>query len=128
MLTVCLLRPLSALVRLPRPAEPRNETAIRRSHSQALGVAEFLYQHIYGRSRVPPLTVLLQREFQPTPPLPFRRDSLLISRPGWFEPRIRLLQEVCHLHEALERVRNAQRALQELRAALLAAQQGQQPR
>jgi hypothetical protein len=91
-------------------------------------VAEFLAKHIYGRSRVPPLTALLQRQFRPTLPLPVRRDSLLIRQPDWFESRIRLLQHVCRLDEALERVRNAQRAVQGLHAALLAAQQGQQTR
>ena len=50
--------------------------------------AGFLDQHIYGRSRVPPLSALLQRQFRPAPPLPFRRDSLLITQPDWIDSRI----------------------------------------
>ena len=108
--------------------EPDDKTAIQRSLKQASCVVKFLTKHIYGRSRVPSLTALLQRQFRPTPPLPIRRDSLLISRPRFFEPRIRMLQELCRVHEALERVRNAHIAMHEHLAALLAAQQGQQAR
>ena len=94
--TVCLLRPLSALVLAPLPGEPHNDadvaTALHRA-SRTSEIADFLRQHIYGRSRVPSLTALLQRQFRPAPPLPIRRDSLLISRPDWFESRVDELEQ-----------------------------------
>jgi len=70
--------------------------------SPALHAADFLCQHVYGRSRVPSLTALLQRQFRPVPPLPLRRDSLLLSRPEWFEPRALELVQVLQQQEADE--------------------------
>jgi hypothetical protein len=69
-----------------------------------LHAADFLRQHIYGRSRVPPLTALLQRQFRPAPPLPLRRDSLLISRPDWFVLQV-LQLETAKLLRILELLR-----------------------
>jgi hypothetical protein len=93
---------------------------------EAVGATDFLHGRVYGRSRVPSLTALLQRQFRPVPPLPLRRDALLISSPEMFEPSVRMLEELCHMREELEITRNAIRHVQERRAALLAAQQGQQ--
>ena len=56
-------------------------------------VSLFLREQIYGRSRVQPLTALLQRQFRPLPPSPVRRDALLIQPPGWFEARVAELEQ-----------------------------------
>ena len=74
----------------------------RESLSPALQAAGLLCRHIYGRSGVPPLSALLQREFRPMPPLPLHRDSLLLSRPEWFESRARELVQVLQQQEADE--------------------------
>lgn len=79
----------AGLVRAPL-MQPQSVESMR----SVLDTAGFLYFRIYGRSRVLPLAALLQRQFRPTPPLPFRRDSLLISLPDWFVPRIRELGEM----------------------------------
>ena len=57
------------------------------SHSleDAWSASSFLSRHVYGRSRVPTLTALMERQLRSTPPLPFRRDSLLITQPKWFQ-------------------------------------------
>ena len=56
-----------------------------KSFERALELADFLRLHVYGRSRVPSLTALLQRQFRPLPPSPFRPDALLIQQPEWFK-------------------------------------------
>ena len=66
--------------------------------------AGFLYERVYGRSRVPSLSVLLQRQFRPMPPLPLRRDSLLVTAPEWFDSRarkgMRMMQRLMAAEEA----------------------------
>jgi hypothetical protein len=59
-----------------------------------LTVSLFLREQIYGRSRIPPLSALLQRQFRPVPPSPFRPDALLIQPPEWFEARVAELEEL----------------------------------
>ena len=54
----------------------------------------FLREQIYGRSRVPPLSALLQRQLRPVSPLPFRRDALLVQPPDWFEARVARLEQL----------------------------------
>ena len=78
--------------------QPQSVEAVR----SVLDTAGFLYFRIYGRSRVPSLPALLQREIRPVPPLPLRRDSLLISLPEWFVPRIRELGQMWHQSVAAE--------------------------
>ena len=71
---------------------------------EAVGATDFLYERVYGRSRVPSLSALLQRQFRPTPPLPFRRDSLLITAPEWFESRaFELISAVQPWYDELQR-------------------------
>jgi hypothetical protein len=60
----------------------------------ALTVSIFLRCHFYGRSRVPPLTALLQRQFRPLPPAPVRHGALLVQPPDWFETRVAELEEM----------------------------------
>ena len=86
--TFCLLWPLSALVLAPLPGESHSDADVANALQRTSKIADFLRQHIYGRSRVLPLSQLLQRQFRPVPPLPFRRDSLLINQPDWFESRL----------------------------------------
>jgi hypothetical protein len=74
---------------------------------RALELARFLRQHIYGRSRMPSLSALLQRQFRPMAPLPLRRDSLLISQPDWFESRVQTMKVSLYQRavECFERLR-----------------------
>jgi hypothetical protein len=111
-------------VRAPLPDQSHNDADVTRAQECTLDVADFLHDHFYGRSRVPSLTALLQRQFRPAPPLPFRRDSLLINQPDWFESRVDELMQTRRRLEAdeeLEQLRNAVRDLQEQLAALAAA-------
>jgi len=71
----------------------------------ALAVISFLRQQIYGRSRMPPLTALLQRQLCPAPPFPFRIDALLIQPPDWFEARVAELEESEQLQRQIDALR-----------------------
>jgi hypothetical protein len=84
------------------------------SFVHAMEMALFLFQHIYGCSRVPPLSALLQREFRSAPPLSVRRDSLLISQPDWFESRLaELLQTLQQRQEDIAEQAAAAAAMEE---------------
>jgi len=76
------------LAPLRKPEEPHDGTAPTSVLQRTVKIAAFLFQYIYGRSHVPPLSALLQRQFRPMSPLPLRRDSLLITQPDWFESRV----------------------------------------
>ena len=72
----------------PLSDQTHNDADDTTALENTLDIAGFLHDHIYGCSRVPSLTALLQREIRPVPPLPFRCDSLLIRRPNWLDSRI----------------------------------------
>ena len=74
----------------PSSEETVDQSTVRR----ALAISFFLRQHIYGRSRIPPLSALLQRQLRPVPPSSFRPDALLIRQPGWFDARVAELEEL----------------------------------
>ena len=80
----------------------------RSLHSSSLedawSASAFLSKHVYGRSRVLPLASLLERQLRSEPPLPFRRDSLLITQPQWFELQFQRLGRLLHLRWHQHRV------------------------
>lgn len=71
-----------------RPQPASDQLSNDRSVCRALHLASFLERRFYGRSRVPSLSALLQRECSPVAPLPFRRDDLLVQPPKWFETHV----------------------------------------
>jgi len=77
----------------PSADEAVDQSTVRR----ALAISLFLRQQIYGRSRIPPLSALLQRQLRPVPPSSFRPDALLIRQPDWFESRVAELEELQQL-------------------------------
>jgi hypothetical protein len=84
----------------------------------ALAVSPLLRRHFYGRSRIPPLSALLQRQFRPLQPSPVRPDALLIRPPDWFEARVALLEQYQQLQRRIDALR---RDALEARIALIAA-------
>ena len=70
-----------------------------------MDVSAFLKSHIYGRSRMLSLAALLQRQFRPTAPLPYRRDAPLIQAPEWFDARVTDLRSLQMRREIEARLR-----------------------
>jgi len=94
---------------LVREREPAAEPLDANALKEALAASTFLSQHIYGGSRMLPLTALLQRQFRPTAPLPYRRDALLIQEPGWFDARVTELEQLQLQRELDARLRDLER-------------------
>ena len=68
------------------------------SFDREVELVGFLDTHVYGRSRVPPLSALLQRQLHPLPlpPSPVRRDALLVQQPEWFAPLVEARRQLLH--------------------------------
>jgi hypothetical protein len=93
------------LVRLPSQPEELGADELE----DAIMVSTFLRQHIYGRSRMLPLSALLQRQFRPTAPLTYHRDSLLLQAPEWLEPRVQQLESLFRVRQIDARIRHLER-------------------
>jgi hypothetical protein len=52
-------------------------------YRQRLRVVEFLKRHVYGRTRRPTFTQLIQRQWWQYP-LPYNRMNRVVPTPGWF--------------------------------------------
>ena len=94
-------------------AEPLDTYALKR----ALAASNFLSGHIYGRSRMLPLAALLQRQFRPTAPLPYRRDALLVQPAEWFKARVKRLGRLDRRRQRDARLLDLQRQQQALAMA-----------